>query len=620
MVQQCFFILLFLCCGISLLAQQNSTQDTSSQDTSTIEIIHINALEYEETANGPVRRLFGDVHLKQGNAHVWCDTGYIYPNKEIVAFGNVQMMQDDSIRIFSDSLFYDGMTRKARLQQDVVLQDSSTTMFTDILYYDLNTKIARYPTGTLIESDSAKLVSKSGYYNANTNLAYFNDSVAVTHPKYKLHAVDTLSFDTQREIAYFHGPTTIYNTERVIYCERGYYDSQNNQAEFSQNAFYSSNSDGKQENAEADRIIYDGSTESYQLLGNAYFKDEAQEGTADSILYDGRTEQYDFRGNPRFFNSSDTTSNQSIESKQTSYDPETKVISFEGDVRVEDKGQLLLSDSLNYNKDSKQGTAIGNVIWQDSTSGTNIFSGKAYYDNKNDILIADQHPVLVTPIDKDSLWITSDTLYSIADTIGKDARQLRAYHQVRIFKEDMQGICDSLVYSDADSIFHMYGNPVLWVDSVQFTADTIRIHLRNKKIHRVDMRQKSFITNTDDNVYFNQIKGKDVTAYFRNNRLATMRIDGNGETVYYAKDGENRFMGVNDIDCSRMVMYFKENQIQQIKFIGAPKAVLHPMGQVDHKKLRLEGFKWFENKRPKSKREILGKFMKLSSSLLTMQE
>lgn len=602
---QFYLLIAFSFLGCPVYAQTElMKQNTSTLDTSVIKIIHINALEHEETPEGPVRRLFGDVHLRQGNAHVWCDTGYVYPNRQIMAIGNVQLLQDDSIRIFSDSLFYDGINRQAELKQNVVLQDSNATMFTDVLYYDLSSKIARYPKKTLIESDVAKLLSKSGFYDASTSFAYFNDSVTITHPEYTLYAVDTLAFDTQREIAYFHGPTTIYNTERVIYCESGYYDSPSNKAEFSQNAFYSSNVEGKQENVEADRILYDGATESYQILGNAYFKDENQEGTADSILYDGQTKEYAFRGNPRFFNSSDTTSNQSIESENTTYDPKTNTIRFMGKVKAEGDGQLLLSDSLNYDKDTKQGTAVGKVIFKDSASHTTVFSGKAFYDNRNDILIADDHPVMVTAIDEDSLWISSDTLHSISEAVGQSNRRVSAYQKVRIFKKDMQGICDSLSYSGADSIFHMYGNPTLWIDSVQFRADTIQIQLENRKIRQVDMIKNSFITNTDEGIYFNQMKGKTVTAYFEENRLHSMRIQGNAETVYYAKDKENRFLGVNDIDCGRMAIYFEDNQVERIKFIGKPKAALYPMKQIKHETLRLKGFKWMEELRPKSKGEI----------------
>lgn len=204
-------------------------------DSSKIEILHIGTFKERTTAEGLFRELIGDVHLKQKKMHLWCDLGFMYPNKQITAYGNVQMLQDDSVRIFSDTLYYDGITRLAKLRENVVLKDTSMTMFTDVLDYDLNTKIATFPNGSIIESDSSTMVSKSGTYNASTNIAYFRDSVRVTNPNYKLTA-DSLAFNTQTEVAYILGPTKIYNDQKVVYAEDGYYDSKKKYAQLHQNA------------------------------------------------------------------------------------------------------------------------------------------------------------------------------------------------------------------------------------------------------------------------------------------------------------------------------------------------------------------------------------------------
>lgn len=172
------------------------------EDSSRIDILNIDKYKEISSGNGVFRELTGNVHLRQKEMHLWCDLGFIFPNKQIEAFNNVEMLQDDSIRIFSDTLYYDGITRFARLRQNVVLTDTSMTMFTEKLNYDLKTRIAYFPEQSLIESDSSTLVSKRGTYNANTNEAYFQDSVRITNPNYKLTA-DSLAFNTQTEVATF---------------------------------------------------------------------------------------------------------------------------------------------------------------------------------------------------------------------------------------------------------------------------------------------------------------------------------------------------------------------------------------------------------------------------------
>jgi hypothetical protein len=181
-----------------------------------------------------------------------------------------------------------------------------------------------------------------------------------------------------------------------------------------------------------------------------------------------------------------------------------------------------------------------------------------------------------------------------------------AYNNVKIFKSDIQGLCDSLTYSQSDSIFQFFINPVLWMDSVQFTADTILAKMSEGKMQKAFMYQNSVIISTEDQVYFNQIKGRDMLANFIDNKLNTLDVQSNGKAVYYVSDNEKRYMGVNDVNCSDMFMFFSENQIQRIKFTGEPQAVLYPMKMTDHLAMRIKEFKWLEDKRPKSKFEITG--------------
>jgi len=597
------FILLFLCLGLSpALFAQEDPEDES--DTSRIDLIFSRKMKGIQMPTGDYLMLQGDVHFQQHKMHLWCDTAQRYPNKQIIAFGNVQMLQNDSIRIFSDSLFYDGNTRKSRLSGDVVLQDSSMTMFTKHLLYDLNTKIATYPKGALLVTDSTQLVSKSGYYDANTNMAYFSDSVRMTHPNYKLFA-DSLAFDTEKEIAYFSGPTYIFNEEDMIYCEDGYYDNNKNYSVLTGNPYYLQRNKEGYKKAKGDTIIYDGRLNKHYLIGNAVYEDGDKEVRADTIERDGDSEQFYFKGSPKF-RSLDSTQTQTIDSKFSFYDSKTETVIFREDVRVIDKGQVLVADSLDYTRSTRIGIARGRVVWEDSASNVRILCGEAVYNDSTGVFLAKQNPVLVTKLDNDSLWMTADTLRALPDSLDKDKKTFYAYYHVKIYKSDIQGLSDSLTYSQSDSLFEFFGQPVLWMDSVQFTADTIRATMANGKMKQASLRQNSLIINTEDQVYFNQIKGRNMLANFAENRLQTLDVESNGKAIYYITDNEKRYMGVNDVNCSDMFMFFNENQIQRIKFTGEPNAVLYPMQMTDHTTLRIKEFKWLEATRPKSKFEIIG--------------
>ena len=222
--------------------------------------------------------------------------------------------------------------------------------------------------------------------------------------------------------------------------------------------------------------------------------------------------------------------------------------------------------------------------------------------------------MLITVLEGDSLFMVSDTLTALrADTTENDsARILLAYHDVRIYKSDLQALADSLSYSSVDSIFRFYRAPVIWSDTSQFTADTIYLQMADDQIDQIFLRDNAFIINSPDKVYFNQIKGKNITATFEGDDLRTMDVNGNAESVYYARDEEGGYVGVNKTICSNMLLFFGDNQVDQIKFFAEPKAKLHPMQQVDHESLKIKGFDWQEAIRPLSVEDL---FTELKRSL-----
>ncbi len=630
---------------LAQLPENPPVADSVALDSNKIEILFIRQLKSKELPTGRMQELIGDVHLKQQAMHLWCDYGIINPNKQVEAFGNVQMLQEDSIRIFSDTLLYDGNTRQARLRQNVVLQDTSMTLFTEKLDYDLNTKIATFPEGSLIESDTMTLVSQKGTYNANTNIAHFSDSVRVTGTQYKLIA-DSLDFNTQTEVAYFIAPTTIYHGEKTVYCEDGYYDGKKNYAELKQNARFENVEEGKEELATGDKIIYDGEEQMYYLIGNAYYENETQAVNADTILLDAETDQYYFRGNPKF-RSKQENDNQSIDAQYSDYDAATKTMIFRGEVELHKDANIILADSLDYNTVTKSGLARGNVNWRDTSANTQITAQVAQYNDSTEYIKAYGNPVLQTVMDNDTMWLRADTLISMpvaidsltqdstttldslssANTIdstqavttidstqqsGSDtlvisnnkARHIKGYYNVLIYKSDMQVVCDSLFYDDVDSIFHFYGEPILWADGTQFTADTMAVKLKRNKLEKVLLYNNSFIITKNDSLYYNQTKGKDVIAYFAKNNISLVEIMEEGETVYYIQDENDSYVGVNDVNCEDMILFFAANQLQRIRFEGEPNAVLYPMGQVNHESLKLEGFQWLGNRQPQSKQDL----------------
>jgi hypothetical protein len=132
----------------------------------------------------------------------------------------------------------------------------------------------------------------------------------------------------------------------------------------------------------------------------------------------------------------------------------------------------------------------------------------------------------------------------------------------------------------------------------------MHIQMANNKIDKIYLFNKSFIINSPDELFFNQIKGKFITAFFMEGDLQRMKVEGNSETVYYLLDDENAYIGVNKSICSEMMVYFGNNKVDNIRYYDNPSGGLTPMRIADHKLFRLEGFRWESKRRPKTLKDI----------------
>lgn len=599
--QHTYWLFFFLfCLPIFGYSQRKAVQDTTKKDR--VDIIHADLFEYIQHKPNVVQKLIDNVELKQDSVFMYCDTAVIINSVDVKANGEVLIQQGDSVSVFSDSLVYSGDTRIAELFGDVILLNGQQRLFTNRLTYDLNTKVATYFEGATLTNDSTQLTSKRGYYYVDQEEAYFKDSVVVVDPRFVLRS-DTLKFNTTSKTVFFLGPTLISADSSRIYCEAGFYDTENNVAEFQEDAQYIK---GKQK-AVADIIRYDGARKEYLLEGNASFVEEDRKAQADTIRYDEVRDKTFLMGNATY-----QDSEQNIAADEIVYDAKNEVYSTKGRSRIVDPPQILLADQVDYSEENGLGIAKGNVIWQDTSAKLTIVCEQADYDRKTDYLKAsggrDGRPMLISVLEGDSLFMTSDTLLSVReDTISTDSsRALLAYRDVRIYKSDLQALCDSLTYTSSDSMFRFFYAPIIWSDTSQFIADTIHMKLRDEKLDRIFLYNNAFIINSPDELFFNQVKGKNIVATFEEDELRKMDVSGNAESVYYAIDELGGYVGVNKTICSDMVLLFGNNQVEQIKFLSSPQATLHPMKQVDHNSLKIKGFNWQGSIRPKSIDDLFG--------------
>jgi len=136
------------------------------------------------------------------------------------------------------------------------------------------------------------------------------------------------------------------------------------------------------------------------------------------------------------------------------------------------------------------------------------------------------------------------------------------------------------------------------------TADFIIIKRNRGGIESLDFQNNAFIVSEVDSTRYNQIKGKNMKGMFVDNNLDKIKVNGNGETVYFAQEEDSTFIGVNVAQCSDMMIYVENNDITSITFINMPTAILHPIDKISKRELELKGFRWLAHIRPKGRYDI----------------
>jgi lipopolysaccharide export system protein LptA len=244
-----------------------------AQQKGKVEILGANSFEYLKTGNTNISKLIGNVRLKQEDTYMNCDSALIYDKENLVeAFSNVSIKYRDSVTITGQYLKYDGNTKKALIERQVTLQDNSMLLTTERLDYDLASQYGYYGNGATIVSKENKLTSKIGYFYARNNEFFFKKQVVLVNPEYVMTA-DTLLYNTKSKIAYFFGSTNIKGKNDRIYCENGWYNTDRDQSQFSENAVLFSD----RKMLQADSLYYDRKLQLGKAFRNIHVYDSVQQ-------------------------------------------------------------------------------------------------------------------------------------------------------------------------------------------------------------------------------------------------------------------------------------------------------------------------------------------------------
>ncbi|MBU0696453.1 MAG: hypothetical protein KKE39_07985 [Bacteroidetes bacterium] len=590
--------------------------------------------------------------FRQDNATLTCDSAYFYLEKNnFEAFGHVHINQADTVNIYSDHLNYDGNTKLAILKNNVRLTDNQAILTTNDLDYDLGTKIGRYYNGGKIINDQNTLTSQNGYYFTGSKDAYFRYKVNVKSPEVLIKS-DTLKYNTLSKIAYFFGPTHIYGKTDTLYTENGQYNTSNDQAAFGKKNLYTQNS----KSLKGDSLFYDGKLGYGRAKKNIVFIDTAQkvELRGDLGLYRKKDESIEVTKNAYLVlvTEKDSTKKDSI--WMTADTLKSRVLMKMELYEIRHKAEMikdslnavfaktdttglvlnnfkdalnrdtLLTDSLKLNGVKKSEkpklSEVKKAVKKDLKSKLKVAPIRLINKNPYPALIFDKLKILkpnslgiglVIPIKKKSTSYFAQDLPPDAIDTAK-IRVISAYRNVKIFKSDLQAKADSAFFSYGDSTLRIYQKPLVWAEGSQLSADTMYIQMKNKKVDNMDLIKNSIVVNTGkDSLKYNQIAGKMMKGYFRNDKLDVIFVNGNAESIYFPTDSSSENGMMRSI-ASRMRINFSNDSLTQITFIRKPEHNYYPFDKITEELKTLPNFNWKPKERPKSKEDIIPSLRKIA--------
>jgi lipopolysaccharide export system protein LptA len=506
---------------------------------------------------------------------------------------------------------------------------TDTVSIVDILYAD-RLGFSKRDTANVIQFAAGKVQARQGTTLFYSDSAVLNQRTRIFEAFGNVHINDNDSTHTYAQYMRYYFDRKLAILQKNVRLTDGKSVLTTNELEYDMNqkvGIYKKG--GKVVNGESVLTSAEGTY--YADLKDVFFRknvvliDPKYKLYADSLLYNTQTEVATFIDRTTIIDSS----GRRITTSEGFYDTRNRVANFLGRPEIRDpKARTFVSGNELYT-DDKEGisTIRGNGVYVDSAQGISILANYMISDRKNNTLLATLNPLMIIKQEEDSIYVTADTLFSgmLRDSAARDTvkgvktiavnnnstdsnsnRFFQGYHNVRIFSDSLQAVSDSLWYSGRDSIFRLFKDPVVWASMNQVTGDTIYLFTRNKKADRLYVFENGMVVNKSDKNLYNQVRGNTLNGYFKDGAMDFMKAKGNAESIYYIKDEDSAYVGVNRSTADIIDMFFREKELHRVVYRSDVQGTTIPFRQINFDEMRLRNFKWLEERRPKTKYELFG--------------
>lgn len=451
---------------------------------------------------------------------------------------------------------------------NVKFRHDSVYMYCDsAYYYDQINSFEAFSHVKMNQGDTLFLYGDRLYYDGNTQIAEVRNNVRMENRNTTL-LTDSLNYDRIYNLGYFFDGGTLMDEQNVLTSEWGEYNPSTKQSVFNYNV----------------------------KLVNPQFT-----LTSDTLEYNTVSKVAEIVG------PSDIVSDDNhIYSESGTYNTLTGKADLYQRSVITNEGKQLTGDTLFYDRDKGIGEAFHNMEMKDTLNKNMMTGDYGFYNEKTKYAFATRNAVAVDYSQGDSLFLHGDTLMMETYYLDTDSmyREMRAYHKVRFYRPDLQGVADSLVFSTQDSCLTMYRDPILWNKNQQLVGEKICIYMNDSTIDWAHIINQALSVEELDTVKYNQVSGKEMKAFFRDKQMYKTEVIGSVRLVYYPMDSDSTLIGMNVSETSRLEIYLENQKIEKMVMSPKSNGTLYPLTQIPPGTDKLQNFVWFEYIRPKNKEDI----------------
>lgn len=603
-----FASLLVLLC-VPAFSQKKEKQDSLVRlmSAKSVRLLQIDGVSYREAI---------EANFLHNDTYLICDTALWNVSTNVIdATGNVKVLQEET-QLTSDKLTYRVDDNLAEFRGSLVqLQDKDkNTLRTRNLDYNTKDSVAVFSHGASMRDKDGQIIeSRDGTYESAIKTFIFENSVNMYTDSVFIKT-GRLEYQADSSLATFSGGLDAWKGRDMLSSKHGWYNKEKEHFLFRDDVHGLSPT----QEIWCDSLYYWRALEDVKMIGNVQVTDSTREvsAMAEIMFYQDSLSRITMERDAAVAAASDNQGQ-----KDTIYVSADRIVYK--DIQKNLIPESVIADSQNrtkelnvdpvseYRRKAAEASAKAAEEKNKGNGGPQLKGGAV---ESGTVSSSTSEPDVSSPPDKvmpvsDSLSVSLDSL-ALEPVLEPQIDTskigfLSAKGKVKVFRSDMQAVCDSLEYSDLDSLARLYIDPIVWNESNrQYRADSLTIIIKDKKMDRASLMSNAFIVIQEDSICFDQIKSAEIMAYF-DDETALRRFDalGGANALFYLQEND-AFATVNKVESKMLSAKFSEGEIDTIYYYDSPQNDAYPVVQFPKDEREMKGFSWLPELRPQSKADV----------------